>query len=98
MKLIDLPRYHVFKWDNTLFHLNENCITTDTQGVTHYFWEFHRVHAFGRLSYSALRLYNKTAIENIEVEDWGHYYDFMKMFHPIIYKRDNWEASRPKEA
>lgn len=97
VRLIDLPRYHVFFGSNQLFCLNERSISVDDKGVTHYYWEYHRVYKDGRTKLQGIVLTHNNLLESIQVLDLGDIYDWMKEHHPNRYKRENWEASRPKE-
>lgn len=89
--LINVPRYHVFKWDNTLFLLNENRKGGLTDKDIVCYFEFHRICKDGRTKLSGMHLTNYEAITNCMVEDLGHLHDWMQANHPIRYKRELWE-------
>lgn len=89
MKLKDLPRYHIFRFvgDNCLYLKNEG----DKKEV-----EWHRVYKDGRTNLEGKYSYDPYWL-NKPVHDLGDIYDWMKRNHPIRYKRENWEASKPKK-
>ena len=97
MKLKEIKRYHVFHYANdnrkALYLMNENHVSEN--GKTHYL-EWHRIYQDGRLRLQGTYTYEPDCNQN-EVVDLGEFYDWMKKNHPIRYKRENWEASKPKE-
>ena len=98
-KLVDVKRYHVFYHSRDpkkkLYLLNENSIRTDEHGVTHYQFGWHRIYSDGRTNMHGVAEFNPDNLQ-VEVVDLGEFYDWMKKTHPIRYKRENWEATKPK--
>lgn len=97
-KLIDVPRYHLFGFPNEpfdkLYLLNEAHIDKESGKVQ---FEWHRVYwRDGRTNMHGNVSFNRAYLENTEVIDRGDFYDWMKVNHPIRYKRENFEQSRPK--
>ena len=98
MKLINLPRYHVFEFNNHLYLLNESNINHDEDGhTTGYYYEFHHIEKDGRTKLNGVAYIDRETLHNTEVKDLGDFYDWMKKTHPIRYKRENWEASKPQK-
>lgn len=98
-RLIDVPCYHLFGFPNDpfdkLYLLNEAHIDKESGRVQ---FEWHRVYwRDGRTNLNGKCTFDRAWLESTEVIDRGDYYEWMKVNHPIRYKRENWEASRPKE-
>lgn len=96
-KLIDVPRYHVFSYpgDGKLYLLNEAYMNAKTGNM---YFEWHRIYTDGRTSLKGTYERNAVWLHQTEVIDHGEFYAWMKENHPIRYKRENWEATRPKES
>lgn len=100
-KLVNMERYHVFRFADDRkekpYLLNENHIATDEHGITHYQFGWHRIYPDGRTKMQGVAEFNPDNLE-VQVVDLGEYYDWMKKMHPIRYKRENWESSKPKNS
>ena len=96
MKLINLKRGHVFRFagEQRPRLLNENHVNKDNPAIVYV--EFHTIYRDGRTNLMGTSA-NRAFAEHAEVVDLGNFYDWMKKHHPIRYKRENWEASRPME-
>lgn len=98
MKLVNVPRYHVFELNNHLYLLNESHISHDKDGHTiGYYYEFHHIEKDGRTKLNGVTYTIRETLCITEVKDLGDFYDWMKKNHPIRYKRENWEASKPQK-
>lgn len=93
MKLINLPRYHVFKFqgENGIFLLNENYKNPLTGSCQ---FEWHRIYSDGRTNLSGISATSEKWLSITEITDLGDFYDWMKQNHPQRYKKENWEQSR----
>lgn len=93
MKLINLPRYHVFQFmgETNIHLLNENYHNKDNDNCM---FEWHRIYKDGRTSLNGSYANSFGWIANAEVTDLGEYYDWMKENHPIRYKRENWDRTK----
>ena len=98
-KLVKMERYHVFYFADDikkkLYLLNENHIATDEHGITHYQFGWHRIYSDGRTNMHGVAEFDPDNLQ-VQVADLGDFYDWMKKTHPIRYKRERWEESRPK--
>ena len=96
MKLINLPRYHVFQFEGekNIHLLNENYQNPKTGKCQ---FEWHKIHKDGRTSYGAIRANSSEWLSTAEVTDLGDFYDWMKQNHPRRYLKENWDQSNPKD-
>lgn len=98
MKFVNVPRYHVFELNNHLYLLNESYINHDADGcISGYYYEFHYIYKDGRTKLNGIAYSDRETLRTTEVKDLGDFYDWMKKNHPIRYKRENWEVSKPKK-
>ena len=95
-RLIELERYHVFRFagEERLRLLNENHISEDDPQRIQF--EYHTIYKDGRTNLNGVCRFNRLFAETQMVVDLGDFYDWMRENHPIRYKRENWEESRPK--
>ena len=93
--MIDVKRYHVFSYpgDSKLYLLNEAHMNIKTGNM---YFEWHRIYADGRTKLKGTYERNSVWLHQTQVIDHGDFYDWMKENHPVRYKRENREASRPK--
>ena len=96
MKLIDLPRYHVFQFEGekNIHLLNENYQNALTGACQ---FEWHRIYKDGRTNLNGTFANSPEWLASQEVTDLGDFYDWMKQNHPRRYVKEDWEASRPKK-
>ena len=93
VKLIDLPRYHVFGLPkdpfDKIYILNE----AHKGGANEKpYFEWHRVNwDDGRAKLMGDGTNDREWLSKTDVIDRGHFKDWMKANHPIRYKRENWE-------
>lgn len=96
-RLIDVKRYHVILMNGKLWLLNEAHIGTPDNRPSHPHFEWHRIYADGRTNLKGYYTEDEDELRSTMVEDLGEFYAWMKENHPVRYKRENWEASKPKE-
>lgn len=95
-RLIEVKRYHVIRMNGKLWLLNEAHIGTPYNRPERLHFEYHRIYSDGRTNLKGYYIEDEEWIRNTMVEDLGEFYDWMKANHPVRYKRENWEASKPK--
>ena len=94
IKLINLPRYHVFSFEENpkrLFLLDDNYINKQ-KGNVQFGWN--RIYNDGRTNMHGIAMFDRNWLETTKVIDHGEFYEWMKINHPIRYKREGWEQSR----
>ena len=96
IKLINLERGHVFRFagEERFRLLNENYVSKDNPLIIHFEW--HTIFKDGRTSLRGTGC-NRLFAETQMVVDLGDFYDWMEKHHPIRYKRENLEVTKPKD-